>query len=107
MIDASHDPFEKNVAITKRVVDAAHAKGISVEAELGMLGGVEEPARVFKPAHFRKGGPGVVFVHGAGYLQNVDRWWSANYYREYLFDHLLMERGFIVIDVDHRGAPLA
>ncbi|HTS65607.1 MAG TPA: alpha/beta fold hydrolase [Candidatus Acidoferrales bacterium] len=66
--------------------------------------GVEVPARLFKPAHFRKGGPGVVFVHGAGYLQNVDRWWSTAYYREYLFDHLLMERGFIVIDVDYRGS---
>jgi len=42
MIDASHESFEENVAITKRVVDRAHAKGISVEAELGMLGGVEE-----------------------------------------------------------------
>jgi fructose-bisphosphate aldolase class II len=46
MIDASHDPFEENVAITKRVVDAAHARGISVEAELGMLGGVEEDIAV-------------------------------------------------------------
>ncbi len=46
MIDASHDPFEENVAITKRVVDRAHAKGISVEAELGMLGGVEEDIKV-------------------------------------------------------------
>jgi fructose-bisphosphate aldolase class II len=46
MIDASHDPFEENVAITKRVVDRAHAKGISVEAELGMLGGVEEDIQV-------------------------------------------------------------
>jgi fructose-bisphosphate aldolase class II len=46
MIDASHDPFEKNVAITKRVVDAAHKKGLSVEAELGMLGGVEEDVKV-------------------------------------------------------------
>ncbi len=46
MIDASHDPFEKNVEITKRVVDRAHAKGISVEAELGMLGGVEEDIAV-------------------------------------------------------------
>ncbi|NLF65674.1 MAG: class II fructose-bisphosphate aldolase [Chloroflexi bacterium] len=42
MIDASHEPFEQNVAITRRVVEHAHAKGISVEAELGMLGGVEE-----------------------------------------------------------------
>jgi len=46
MIDASHDPFDENVAITKRVVDKAHAKGLSVEAELGMLGGVEEDISV-------------------------------------------------------------
>lgn len=46
MIDASHDPFDENVAITRRVVDAAHARGISVEAELGMLGGVEEHVAV-------------------------------------------------------------
>ncbi len=42
MIDASHEPFEKNAEITKRVVDRAHARGVSVEAELGRLGGVEE-----------------------------------------------------------------
>ena len=42
MIDASHASFDENIAITKRVVDAAHAKGIVVEAELGQLGGVEE-----------------------------------------------------------------
>jgi fructose-bisphosphate aldolase, class II len=46
MIDASHDPFDGNIATTKRVVDAAHARGISVEAELGMLGGVEEHVQV-------------------------------------------------------------
>src|SRR3954451_2753858 len=46
MIDASHESFEKNVEITKRVVDRAHAKGLSVEAELGMLGGVEEDIKV-------------------------------------------------------------
>ena len=46
MIDASHHDFAENAAITKRVVDAAHAKGISVESELGMLGGVEEDIQV-------------------------------------------------------------
>ena len=66
--------------------------------------GVKVPARLFKPANFKKGGPGVVFVHGSGYLQNVDRWWSSNYYREYMFSHILMERGFTVIDVDYRGS---
>ncbi|MGQ0605052.1 MAG: class II fructose-bisphosphate aldolase [Anaerolineales bacterium] len=42
MIDASHEPFEQNVAVTRRVVEHAHAKGVSVESELGLLGGVEE-----------------------------------------------------------------
>lgn len=46
MIDASRFPFEENVAITKRVVERAHERGISVEAELGQLGGVEEDISV-------------------------------------------------------------
>lgn len=44
MIDASHLDFEQNVAVTREVVDLAHSKGVSVEAELGMLAGVEESA---------------------------------------------------------------
>lgn len=46
MIDASHEDFETNIAITRRVVEAAHASGIVVEAELGQLGGVEEHVKV-------------------------------------------------------------
>ena len=46
MIDASHDEFAKNIEITRRVVDRAHAAGVSVEAELGQLGGVEEDIKV-------------------------------------------------------------
>lgn len=46
MIDASHEDFETNIAITRRVVEAAHARGIVVEAELGQLGGVEEHVKV-------------------------------------------------------------
>jgi len=46
MIDASHEDFDNNIAATHRVVEAAHAKGISVEAELGQLGGVEEHVSV-------------------------------------------------------------
>ncbi len=52
MIDASHEPFDQNIAITKRVVDRAHAKGLSVEAELGMLGGVEEDIKVDEGSAF-------------------------------------------------------
>ena len=46
MIDASGESFEKNIEITKKIVDSAHAKGIVVEAELGKLGGVEEHVKV-------------------------------------------------------------
>jgi len=42
MIDASHEDFEKNVKITKQVVQWAHKKGVSVEAELGTIGGKED-----------------------------------------------------------------
>jgi dipeptidyl aminopeptidase/acylaminoacyl peptidase len=65
--------------------------------------GVEVPARLYKPLKWQKGGPAVLFVHGAGYLQNVHKWWSS-YYREYMFHHLLMERGFMVMDVDYRAS---
>ena len=42
MIDGSHDPFEQNIAVTKSVVDACHAAGVPVEAELGKVGGKED-----------------------------------------------------------------
>lgn len=42
MIDASHHPFEENIVITKKVVEYAHARGVSVEAELGRVGGQED-----------------------------------------------------------------
>jgi dipeptidyl aminopeptidase/acylaminoacyl peptidase len=59
--------------------------------------------RLYVPANWKGGGPAVLFVHGAGYLQNVHRWWSS-YYREYMFHHLLMESGFVVLDIDYRGS---
>ncbi len=65
--------------------------------------GAEVPARLYKPAKWQRGGPAVLFVHGAGYLQNAHKWWS-NYYREYMFHHLLVERGYIVMDVDYRAS---
>ena len=52
MIDASHDSFKENVAITRRVVNRAHEKGVSVEAELGRLGGVEEDVKVDEGSAF-------------------------------------------------------
>jgi fructose-bisphosphate aldolase class II len=71
MIDASHEPFEENMAITKRVVERAHAKGISLEAELGRLGGVEEDVQVEEGSSFLtdpQGGGGVVTETGCDSL---------------------------------------
>ena len=59
--------------------------------------------RLYKPANARPGGPAVLFVHGAGYLQDVHKWWST-YYREHMFHHLLMERGYTVLSIDYRGS---
>ncbi|MEQ1823451.1 MAG: prolyl oligopeptidase family serine peptidase [Fimbriimonadaceae bacterium] len=65
--------------------------------------GTPVPARMYKPKRWKKGGPAVIFVHGAGYLQNVYSGWS-HYYREYMFHHLLMEKGYMVLDMDYRGS---
>lgn len=64
--------------------------------------GADVPAHLYKPAKWN-GGPAVIFVHGAGYLQNIHRGWSS-YFREYMFHHLLMERGYLVIDIDYRAS---
>jgi dipeptidyl aminopeptidase/acylaminoacyl peptidase len=64
--------------------------------------GVEVPARIYKPANW-KGGRAVIFVHGAGYLQNVNRFWSS-YAHEYMFHHLLMSKDYMVLDIDYRGS---
>jgi dipeptidyl aminopeptidase/acylaminoacyl peptidase len=69
--------------------------------------GAEVMARLYTPemvgARRDPLAPGVVFVHGAGYLQNAHRYWSS-YYREYMFHHLLAARGYVVLDPDYRGS---
>ncbi len=63
--------------------------------------GVSVPARMYEPDS--PNGAAVLFVHGAGYLQNVHRWWSS-YYREYMFHNLLADKGYTVLDVDYRAS---
>ncbi len=68
--------------------------------------GVEVPARLYRPVANAAGEgdrAAVIFVHGAGYLQNVHNWWS-NYYREFMFHHFLASRGYTVLDIDYRGS---
>lgn len=65
--------------------------------------GAQVHARVYKPANPKPGMPAVVFVHGAGYLQNAHKWWSS-YYHEFMFHNMLADHGYYVIDADYRGS---
>ncbi|MBL7857522.1 MAG: S9 family peptidase [Cyclobacteriaceae bacterium] len=60
-------------------------------------------ARLYKPEGKATSGPAVIFVHGAGYLQNAHLWWSS-YFREYMFHNLLVDKGYTVLDIDYRGS---
>ncbi len=60
-------------------------------------------ARIYKPANPHPNKPAVLFVHGAGYLQNAHKWWSS-YYREYMFNNMLADNGYYVMDIDYRGS---
>jgi dipeptidyl aminopeptidase/acylaminoacyl peptidase len=81
--------------IDPKVITFKARDGVDVYARLytpEMIGAKRDPAR-----------PGVVFVHGAGYLQNAHRYWST-YFREYMFHNLLASRGYVVLDVDYRAS---
>lgn len=81
--------------IDPKVITFKARDGVDVHARLftpEMIGARRDPAH-----------PGVVFVHGAGYLQNAHKYWST-YYREYMFHNLLASRGYVVLDVDYRAS---
>ena len=61
-------------------------------------------ARMYEPAAGNKNGAAVIFVHGAGYLQNVDYGWSDAYFREMMFNNLLADKGYTVMDIDYRAS---
>jgi len=63
--------------------------------------GADVYTRLFKPAKPNRAA--VIFVHGAGYLQNAHKWWSS-YFREYMFHNLLTDKGYTVIDMDYRAS---
>ncbi|MEJ5993835.1 prolyl oligopeptidase family serine peptidase [Pedobacter sp. Du54] len=65
--------------------------------------GADVYARVYPATNPHPNRPAVVFVHGAGYLQNVHYWWSQ-YFREYMFNNLLADNGYTVIDIDYTAS---
>jgi dipeptidyl aminopeptidase/acylaminoacyl peptidase len=69
--------------------------------------GKKVPAKVYLPngysARSKQKYPMVIFVHGAGYLQNIINGWN-NYYREFMFNEMLTQTGYVVLDIDYRGS---
>lgn len=65
--------------------------------------GADVYARIYPATKQDANRPAVVFVHGAGYLQNVHYWWSQ-YSREYMFNNMLADNGYTVIDIDYTGS---
>jgi dipeptidyl aminopeptidase/acylaminoacyl peptidase len=75
--------------------------------EIPSRDGKKIPAKIYLPPGHKAGTktkyPMVIFVHGAGYLQNIINGWN-NYYREFMFNDMLAKKGFVVLDIDYRGS---
>jgi dipeptidyl aminopeptidase/acylaminoacyl peptidase len=68
--------------------------------------GVMVPAHIYRPKDMgaKPNGAAVIFVHGAGYLHNVGHFWKNGYPREYMFNHYLASKGYVVLDIDYRAS---
>ena len=67
--------------------------------------GKQIKSKIYVPAGHdpKKKYPMAIFVHGAGYLQNTINGWN-NYYREFMFNQILTQKGYVVLDIDYRGS---
>ncbi|MCC5925658.1 MAG: prolyl oligopeptidase family serine peptidase [Bacteroidetes bacterium] len=105
MMDLSRPRGE--VQLTHSVPERFAQLGLSMPEYIrftGRDGETQLSMELIKPYDFdpSKQYPVVVFMHGAGSLQNVYKGWSASYWREYLFHHFLAREGYVVIEVDFR-----
>jgi dipeptidyl aminopeptidase/acylaminoacyl peptidase len=88
----THSPTDEWLAYPWR-----EAEIIDIPASDGAM----VPARIYRPEN--PNGAAVLFVHGAGYLQNVHHWWSV-YFREYMYHNMLADLGYLVLDLDFRAS---
>lgn len=96
-VDAVAEQITKSVSDEFRSYPWRTAKVVTVKAS----DGANIYARVYEPK--KSNGRAVIFVHGAGYLQNAHKWWSQ-YFREYMFHNLLTDKGYTVLDMDYRAS---
>jgi len=99
-------PGKKPLQVTNKAMSEAFRNYPWREAQVTSfkaMDGSDVYARVYEPATGKKNNAAVIFVHGAGYLQNVHYWWSS-YFREFMFHNLLADKGYTVIDIDYRAS---
>lgn len=95
------------VQLTKTIPDAFVSRTWSQPKFLDIPSrdGKQIKSKIYLPAGHdtKKKYPMVIFVHGAGYLQNTINGWN-NYYREFMFNEMLTQKGYVVLDIDYRGS---
>jgi dipeptidyl aminopeptidase/acylaminoacyl peptidase len=87
------DTFAKRSWIEPKFIDIPSRDGKQIKSKIYLPAGHNAKQKY----------PMVIFVHGAGYLQNVINGWN-NYYREFMFNELLTQKGYVVLDIDYRGS---
>ena len=101
-----NNPGKKPIAVTNKATTPAFNEYAWKEPKIITFtarDGAQVYAKVFEPAAGKKNNAAVLFVHGAGYLQNVHYGWSS-YFREYMFNNLLADEGYTVMDIDYRAS---
>ncbi|MCT4560585.1 MAG: prolyl oligopeptidase family serine peptidase [Crocinitomicaceae bacterium] len=96
---------KKQKKVTQSTTEAFNQLKIQAPANITFKGmdNKDVYARMYKPDAAKDKKAAVIFVHGAGYLQNAHRYWSA-YYHEFLFHQLLIDSGYTVLDIDYRAS---
>lgn len=116
LYSASNKPWELFLQDNKQGASARQMTNLASSAEFSTYpwrepelitfsarDGATVYARLYQPANPHPSKPAVIFVHGAGYLQNAHKWWSS-YFREYMFHNLLADKGYTVLDIDYRAS---
>jgi dipeptidyl aminopeptidase/acylaminoacyl peptidase len=101
-----NNPGKKPISVTNKATTPAFNEYAWKEPKIITFtarDGAQVYAKVFEPAAGKKNNAAVLFVHGAGYLQNVHYGWSS-YFREYMFNNLLADEGYTVMDIDYRAS---
>ncbi len=112
-VDVLREHTETSIKFGRLLTQTVPAKFKSLKwtepkfIEIASKDGKKIPAKIYLPPGHdpksKKKYPMVIFVHGAGYLQNVINGWN-NYYREFMFNDMLAKKGYVVLDIDYRGS---